>query len=88
MCGRTVPGGLPLSHNGRDIGMVSGQTGPVGVPSEQEVGFCAETPDRSPAEGDRFARDSADLGVVDPLVGQLTGQPRTLELVGVERDIP
>jgi hypothetical protein len=68
--------------------MVSGQTGPVGVVAEQEVGFCAEAPDRSPPEGDRFARDSVGLGVVDPLVGQLTGQPSAPELVGIERDIP
>jgi hypothetical protein len=80
-------GSLPLSQYFPDIGLLSGQTGPLGSLAEQEVDLRAEMADRPATEGDRFARDSAYFSVFDPFVGQLSGQPCAPNLVGVERDI-
>jgi hypothetical protein len=67
--------------------VLAGHSGPVRVPAKQEVDFRAEMADRSTTEGDRFARDCADLGVVDPFVGQFTGEPSAPKFVGIKGDL-
>ncbi|RFZ07596.1 hypothetical protein DSM43518_03294 [Mycobacterium marinum] len=81
-------GPFPLRQHAGKVGVLSGQACNGGLFGEHGVDFGAEVAYRPPPKSGRRICDTGDLDVVDPLVGQLSGQRHTLKHARVQHDCP